>query len=190
LHFAIYMQHSSQKLFHCNDQYCHLPKYWPFLSGRSYFPLTLWKVLWLDPSSLLPLSFITRTRIVLLCLPAMPLHALTRFLVCPSNMHLLAPFLSLTFTMENSERRVAWRSRVFFSRCRPYSTLGKIARLIPWHLTIPYDIYAIIERKCPAMPLEGNSSVENTTFHFLHIALTTFFKFLQLALIKLPTFYS
>lgn len=64
--------------------------------------LSLWKAPRLDSSSLSPLSFMIRTRIVLLCLPAVPLHALTRFLVRPSNMHLLALFLSLTFTMENS----------------------------------------------------------------------------------------
>jgi len=93
------LQH--RNFFPCNDQYGHL-KYWPFLPGCSCFPLTLWKAPRLDTSSLSPLSFMTQTWIVLLCLPAVSLHALTRFLVRSYNMHLFALFLSLTFTMERT----------------------------------------------------------------------------------------
>lgn len=94
------------------------------------------------------------------------------------------PSLSISlfnFYDEELEQRLVWRSRIFSQR-RPYSAFGKIARFAPWHLTIPYDVYVIIKRKHLDTPLEENSSVENTTFHFLHIALTTSLKFLQLAL--------
>lgn len=128
---------------------------------------TLWKTRRLDPSSFSPLSFMTRTRIVLLCLPAVSLHALTRFLVplayTPSRSISLFNFYD-----EELEQRIVWRSQVFSQR--PYSTLGKIARFAPWHLTIPYDVYVIIKWKHLDTPLEENSSIGNMTFHFDNVS--------------------
>lgn len=96
--------------------------------------------------------------------------------------HLLALFLSLTFTTKNSSGE-SYEDRESSS----HVVLTRHSEKSP-DLTIPYDVYVIVKQ--PDTPLKENLFVGNTIFHFLHIALTMSLKFLQLALIKLPIFYS
>lgn len=110
-----------------SDRYCRPPKYWPFLSGHSRVSLVLWKAQhtlekrFIQPLS--PLSFMTRTGIVLLCLPPASLHALTRLFSCPSLQRVPSRSISL-FNFYDGElelgERFAHKDReVFFlfSRC-------------------------------------------------------------------------